>query len=161
MAKLGAGGEAPVGPDIEDRARELLLMRRELLDELVQRYSRYSGQLVELETVSGNFQTEVEEVQGFLYAQLLWVRSVPKPRIPRRADLWDSLRWLTAPQNLALDEALLDEAEAAGRPSEVLRLWESPQLVAVVGRSSRVSEGRSEGTSALVGCRGDTRPSIT
>jgi lipoate-protein ligase A len=44
----------------------------------------------------------------------------------------------TAAENLALDEALLEEAEAAARPTETLRLWESPQPIVVVGRSSRV-----------------------
>jgi lipoate-protein ligase A len=45
----------------------------------------------------------------------------------------------TPEENLALDEALLDEAEAAGRPSEVLRLWESILPAVVVGRSSRLA----------------------
>lgn len=45
----------------------------------------------------------------------------------------------TAAENVALDEALLEEAEAAGRPTEVLRLWESPQAAVVVGRSSKVT----------------------
>ena len=45
----------------------------------------------------------------------------------------------TPEENLALDEALLNEADDAGRPTEVLRLWESPQPIVVVGRSSRVS----------------------
>lgn len=44
----------------------------------------------------------------------------------------------TPAANLALDEALLDAAEAEGPAAEVLRLWESPQAVAVLGRSSRV-----------------------
>ena len=44
----------------------------------------------------------------------------------------------TAAENLALDEALLEEAEAAGAPTEMLRLWESPQPLVVVGRSSRI-----------------------
>jgi lipoate---protein ligase len=44
----------------------------------------------------------------------------------------------TAVENLALDEALLEEAEAAGEPRETLRLWESPQPLVVVGRSSRI-----------------------
>jgi lipoate-protein ligase A len=44
----------------------------------------------------------------------------------------------TAAENLALDEALLEEAEAAARPTETLRLWEPPQPMVVVGRSSRV-----------------------
>jgi lipoate-protein ligase A len=46
----------------------------------------------------------------------------------------------TPPENLALDDALLEEAEAGGVPAEVLRVWESPDPCVVVGRSSRVSE---------------------
>jgi lipoate-protein ligase A len=45
----------------------------------------------------------------------------------------------TLAENLALDEALLDEAEASGGPSECLRLWESPELAVIVGRSSKVA----------------------
>ena len=51
----------------------------------------------------------------------------------------------TLAENLALDESLLDEAEAAARPLETLRLWEARQHGVVVGRSSRVAaEVRSE-----------------
>ena len=46
----------------------------------------------------------------------------------------------TPEENLALDEALLEQAESAGRPSEVLRLWESPTPVVIVGRSSRLAD---------------------
>src|SRR5580692_1066670 len=42
-------------------------------------------------------------------------------------------------ENLAVDEALLDEAEAAGQPREVLRIWEPAAPLVVVGRSSHVS----------------------
>jgi lipoate-protein ligase A len=41
-------------------------------------------------------------------------------------------------ENVALDEALLDEAEQAGSASDVLRLWEPARPMVVVGRSSRV-----------------------
>lgn len=42
-------------------------------------------------------------------------------------------------ENLALDEALLNEAEEAELPPETLRVWESPTLGVVIGRSSRVA----------------------
>ncbi|MBM4000916.1 MAG: lipoate--protein ligase family protein [Planctomycetes bacterium] len=47
----------------------------------------------------------------------------------------------TPAENLALDEALLDDAEAGG-PSVggVLRFWESPEPIVVVGRASRVRD---------------------
>lgn len=44
----------------------------------------------------------------------------------------------TAPENLALDEALLEEAETAAVPTETLRLWEPSQPFVVLGRSSSV-----------------------
>ena len=43
----------------------------------------------------------------------------------------------TAVENLALDEALLDETEASETPDETLRLWEPRQPMVVVGRSSQ------------------------
>jgi len=46
----------------------------------------------------------------------------------------------TPAENVALDEALLDAAEAGDLPGDVLRLWESPQPIIVVGRSSRVAD---------------------
>jgi lipoate-protein ligase A len=48
----------------------------------------------------------------------------------------------TAAENLALDEALLKEAEQSaaqhGQPRECLRLWEAPSPLVVVGRNSRL-----------------------
>jgi lipoate-protein ligase A len=45
----------------------------------------------------------------------------------------------TPEENLALDEALLDAAEAAGEPTEVLRLWEPAAPLVVIGRSSKIA----------------------
>lgn len=45
----------------------------------------------------------------------------------------------TAAENLALDEALLDEAESAPVAVETLRLWEPTSPLVVVGRSSQVA----------------------
>ncbi|HUY92062.1 MAG TPA: lipoate--protein ligase family protein, partial [Pirellulales bacterium] len=42
----------------------------------------------------------------------------------------------SAEANLALDEALLEQAEASGRPQECLRLWEPAGPLVVIGRSS-------------------------
>lgn len=41
--------------------------------------------------------------------------------------------------DVALDEALLDEAESSSAPVEVLRLWEPREPMVVIGRSSRVA----------------------
>ena len=42
--------------------------------------------------------------------------------------------------NLALDEALLEEAESREEPTQLLRLWESPAFMVVVGRASKVHQ---------------------
>jgi len=44
----------------------------------------------------------------------------------------------TPAENLALDEALLEEAEGSGESRELLRIWESPEVAVVIGRSSRI-----------------------
>lgn len=46
----------------------------------------------------------------------------------------------TPEENLALDEALLNSAEADEACSNVLRLWESPQPFVVVGRASKLEQ---------------------
>ncbi len=42
--------------------------------------------------------------------------------------------------NLALDEALLEQAEADQIQHEVLRLWESKQTAVIIGRSSKIND---------------------
>jgi lipoate-protein ligase A len=54
-------------------------------------------------------------------------------------DLFD-LTLPTAAENLALDEALLDEAEESAAPRETLRLWEAAEPLIVVGRNSEVAK---------------------
>src|SRR3954466_9912043 len=50
----------------------------------------------------------------------------------------------TPAQNLAFDEALLEWAEGSAADGEFLRLWESPQPMVVVGRSTRVQKEVNE-----------------
>lgn len=50
----------------------------------------------------------------------------------------------TMAENLALDEALLDEAEANQDPQETLRLWEPSTTAVVLGRSSRRAQEVNE-----------------
>jgi lipoate-protein ligase A len=59
----------------------------------------------------------------------------------------------SAAENLALDEALLLEAEEAAGPYEVLRVWESDQTFVVIGSSSKVV-----GEVNVPSCRSDGVP---
>lgn len=63
-------------------------------------------------------------------------------RAPARYNCRMNLLELTLPtaaENLALDEALLETAEAARQPCETLRLWEPAAPLVVLGRASRVA----------------------
>lgn len=46
----------------------------------------------------------------------------------------------TPEENLAIDEALLEQAEAGLIHDDVLRLWESKQTAVIIGRSSKIDE---------------------
>jgi len=56
-------------------------------------------------------------------------------------------------ENLALDEALLDEAEAGGERSECLRLWEANEVAVILGRSSELAREAN-----VDACRADNVP---
>jgi len=92
-------GEA-LDPELAQRVRELLASRQDLLDLLIQQFGRYSNELVEYRTVSGNFLIQLEDVERFLFSHILWSRSVPKPIIPRLRNMAGALGWLTSFENL-------------------------------------------------------------
>src|SRR5205823_1074606 len=74
---------------------------------------------------------------------------------PKKAPLPMHFLDLTLPtlaDNLALDEALLLEAEA-GRAGEVLRLWEYPRPAVVLGAGCRIAEEVD-----VAACRADDVP---
>src|SRR5437870_3080210 len=56
----------------------------------------------------------------------------------------------TLPENLALDEALLLEAEA-GRGGEVLRVWEWPTPAVVLGAGGKVADDVDEAACTSAG----------
>ncbi len=96
--------ETAYGDDLDletaQGVRELLAVRQDLLDLLIRRGGRYSNQLVEYRTISSNFLSQLQEVERFLYAHVLWSRSVPKPLIPRPSDMVEAAGWLTSSENL-------------------------------------------------------------
>ncbi|HRX80171.1 MAG TPA: lipoate--protein ligase family protein [Pirellulaceae bacterium] len=65
-------------------------------------------------------------------------------------------------ENLALDEALLEQAEAGKIDDDVLRLWESRQTAVIIGRSSRIEDEvnlarcEQDGVLVLRRCSGGT-----
>jgi len=92
-------GEDP-DPELAQRVRDLLAVRQDTLDELIQRAARYSNQLVEYRTASDKFLRHVRDVERFLFSHILWSRSVPKPIIPRLRDIGEAMGWFTSTDHL-------------------------------------------------------------
>lgn len=101
----------------------------------------------------------------YLYKE--WDRSDCKDRKRTNLHLGLGMKFLpltlsSIESNLALDEALLEEAEAEQLQEEVLRLWESPTPAVIVGRSSKIDievnvpQCETENTPILRRCSGGT-----
>ena len=86
--------------ELERQVQGLFSARQDILDRLIQHGGRYSNQLVEYRAVSGNFLNQVEGVERFLYSQILWSRSVPRPLIPRIRDIAAAFRWAMPSKHL-------------------------------------------------------------
>ena len=96
--------ETVYGDDLDletaQAVRDLLMVRQELLDLLIRQGGRYSNRLVEYRTVSNIFLDNLRDIERFLYAHVLWSRSVPKPLIPRLSDMAEAAGWLTSAEHL-------------------------------------------------------------
>jgi len=93
---LTDGGTREIDTDVERSTISLLATRRDLLDRLIRQYGRTSSLLVEYRSVAEQFLRRLNDVERFLYAKVLWVRSVPRPVVPRLADILDGGRWLVS-----------------------------------------------------------------
>ncbi len=100
MLELETAYGDDLDPETAQDVRNLLAVRQDLLDLLIQRGRRYSNQLVEYRTILSNFLGQLQEVERFLYAHVLWSRSVPKPLIPRLSDMVEAAHWLTSFEHL-------------------------------------------------------------
>jgi potassium efflux system protein len=100
MTRLEAEIDAERLESVQQSARDLLGTQREVLDELVREHGRYSNLLVELDGISQGFVEDAARIQGFLYEQLLWVRSVPRPIIPRPSQLGAAVAWLVSADHI-------------------------------------------------------------
>jgi potassium efflux system protein len=89
-----------IDPELAQQVRDVLAVRQDLLDELIQRLSRYSNQLVEYRAASNKFHRQVRDVERFLFSHILWSRSVPRPVIPRPRDIGEAIGWLTSTEHL-------------------------------------------------------------
>ncbi|MBW2277744.1 MAG: hypothetical protein JRF63_09650, partial [Deltaproteobacteria bacterium] len=100
MLQLEDDPDHPLDPDLALAVRDLLTVRQDLLDGLIQRLGQYSNVLVAYRTASASFLKGVEDVERFLYSHILWTRSVPKPVIPRLRDMGQSVMWLISAEHL-------------------------------------------------------------
>jgi potassium efflux system protein len=89
-----AGGGNP--QELQQLKRELLRTRRELLDELISKSTQYSNLLYDLDNVSQELLAQLNALQEYVMARVLWARSVPGSTIPSLRDTLGAVRWLFA-----------------------------------------------------------------
>jgi potassium efflux system protein len=87
-------------PELERDVNALLDTRQDLLDELIERGGRYSNELSEYRSMAAGFLSKLEQAERFLFSQVLWSRSVPRPVIPRPADIGAAVNWYLSPDRL-------------------------------------------------------------
>jgi potassium efflux system protein len=101
-------------PELTQQVRDLLAVRQDLLDELIQKVGRYANQLVEYRAASEKFFKQVRDVERFLYSHILWSRSVPRPIIPRLGDIGKAMGWLISTRHLQSISVVGKEIRGSG-----------------------------------------------
>ncbi|MCZ6651953.1 MAG: mechanosensitive ion channel [Planctomycetota bacterium] len=116
LARLDISPDATDAAEWEALLRGLLTTRRELLDQLIVRHTRYLSQLRELAAASRESLAEIESGAAYLYERILWVRSVPGSMLPSLSAAFEGLRWLFAdeswPESLSRSYAAVQEGPA-------------------------------------------------
>ena len=82
---------------------------------------------------------------------------MPPPRTGVAEAVWLEAELESAEENLALDEALLEEAHEGIAAGPVVRTWMARETVVVVGSSSRLDEEVDRAACAREGDRKSTR----
>jgi potassium efflux system protein len=103
-----------IDPELAQQVRDVLAVRQDILDELIQRVGRYSNQLVEYRTASDKFLRQVRDVERFLFSHILWSRSVPRPVIPRPRNIGEAVGWLTSTEHLRFVSVVGVELRGSG-----------------------------------------------
>lgn len=116
---------------VEDIARELLTARRDLLDALIEDYTRLFDRMVELDATTRQLIEATSEYRAYLEERILWVRSVAGSALPSPAAALEGLRWIVAPRDLGDAVPLALRAARVHWPEATL--WVLLLLLLLVG----------------------------
>ncbi len=94
LARLDISPDATDVAEWETLLRGLLTTRRELLDRLIDRQSRYLSRATELAAASQESLAEIESGAQYLVERIVWVRSVPGSMLPSLSTASEGVRWL-------------------------------------------------------------------
>lgn len=97
LAQIPDEEKAKAGPELEAVARELVIARRDLLDQLYRDADVYSLKLIDLNVTRRNYLDQAEAFSDFIEERILWVRSVAGDPIPDLADVSTATGWLLDP----------------------------------------------------------------
>ena len=92
--KVRQDDESQVNSELERTVRSLVGRRRELLGELIQQKTVYADSLLELTAANRDLLATTTDLHTYLWERMLFVRSVPGPKIPPLGDISGGIRWL-------------------------------------------------------------------
>ncbi len=78
---------------------ELLRTKRDLLEELIQRYTQYLNRVIELDELTQNLLSEMQQTDSFLRENLFWSRTISSAFPPQPQHLMNAVAWLLDPGN--------------------------------------------------------------
>jgi len=88
-----AANPPPDPAEFETRARTLLQLRRNLIEELLQASQNYEKALTQYDRSSGRLMQHLAELISFASGRILWTRSVAGSLIPSPIDIFGGIGW--------------------------------------------------------------------
>ena len=116
MQAVVASAEAPLGEaeleSVRQEIRELLRVRRDLLEQAAGTYTSYLRALGDLDIAQRRLLDVADEYKAFLDQNLLWIPSTTPVNLDTVTDILPAIQWALAP------DAWLDAVEALGAYAE-------------------------------------------
>ncbi|MCP5114193.1 MAG: hypothetical protein GY953_25460, partial [bacterium] len=94
VERVGQADESAAARELQQTVRSLATRRRDLLNDLFRDKNGHAAGLFELTAASQDLLRAVAGLDNYLFERILWVRSVPGPKIPPAIDVTGAGGWL-------------------------------------------------------------------
>lgn len=110
VVEIVKGSPQMASQELQDNVRQLLLMQREFLDDLLADYTTYAQTLRELEAIEQQLSETLEEYSTYINERVLWLRSAPPFGFDDLNVSLDAAAWLFSPSQWSIAaKAMLED----------------------------------------------------